>query len=208
MTKKTRADKADSSKQRILDAAFTLFISNGYNGTSIQDIALKANVNKALLFYYFENKENLFEQAIKAPADIFHNQLSSDILNIKSPVKRLKDVIDAYMDMFDKKKELLHLLISELICHSKGLDHSIKNFMKYFVEKGIAPIEDAIKYGIKEKVFIKVNPRIEAILILGMIRSFGTFEITTGQVFPSNQLKKRSKEIILKNLLIPALRKG
>lgn len=45
------------AKELIMEAAIGLFHTNGYNGTSIRDIARKANVNSANISYYFlENK--------------------------------------------------------------------------------------------------------------------------------------------------------
>ena len=52
-------------KQRlILTAAGEVFASNGYEGTKIVDIALKANLAKANVFYYFENKETLYSSVL------------------------------------------------------------------------------------------------------------------------------------------------
>jgi AcrR family transcriptional regulator len=48
------------TKSKILDVANELFARNGYDGTSIREIATKADVNIAAINYHFKNKENLF----------------------------------------------------------------------------------------------------------------------------------------------------
>lgn len=50
-----------NSKEAIVDAAISLFNSNGFSGTSIRDIADRARVNTATIAYYFENKHGLLE---------------------------------------------------------------------------------------------------------------------------------------------------
>ncbi|RMF18631.1 MAG: TetR/AcrR family transcriptional regulator, partial [Candidatus Dadabacteria bacterium] len=45
--------------RRILDAALTCFNQNGYQNTSLADIAREAGVSKGLVHYHFESKENL-----------------------------------------------------------------------------------------------------------------------------------------------------
>lgn len=50
-----------NTKETIIQAAITLFNSNGYSGTSIRDIASSAKVNSATVAYYFENKLGLLE---------------------------------------------------------------------------------------------------------------------------------------------------
>jgi AcrR family transcriptional regulator len=49
------------SKEEIVNAAISLFNSNGYSGTSIRDIAGLAKVNNSAIAYHFENKLGLLE---------------------------------------------------------------------------------------------------------------------------------------------------
>lgn len=50
------------TKQKVFGAAIALFNSKGYNGTSVREIARKANVNTALISYYFNGKKGLLEK--------------------------------------------------------------------------------------------------------------------------------------------------
>ncbi|WP_173915830.1 forespore capture DNA-binding protein RefZ [Halobacillus sp. Marseille-Q1614] len=50
-----------NTRQKVLDVSCRLFYSNGFNGTSVRDIAKKANVNVSLIHYYFKSKQGLFE---------------------------------------------------------------------------------------------------------------------------------------------------
>lgn len=49
-----------SRRGRIIKAAYEVFIEAGYHGASIRRIARKAAVNEALIYHYFQNKEDLF----------------------------------------------------------------------------------------------------------------------------------------------------
>lgn len=51
-----------NSKAAIIDAAIYLFNTKGFNGTSVRDIAAKADVNAANISYYFRNKNGLLEK--------------------------------------------------------------------------------------------------------------------------------------------------
>ena len=53
------------SRDLILDAAELLFATRGFAATTIKQIAAAANVNSALLYYYFENKETLYRETIR-----------------------------------------------------------------------------------------------------------------------------------------------
>ncbi|WP_458415406.1 forespore capture DNA-binding protein RefZ [Schinkia sp. CFF1] len=52
------------TKQKVFDAAISIFNSKGYNGTSVREIAQKANVNIALISYYFNGKKGLLEELL------------------------------------------------------------------------------------------------------------------------------------------------
>ncbi|MFB6273843.1 MAG: TetR/AcrR family transcriptional regulator, partial [Salinibacter sp.] len=49
----------NDTEARILDAAHTVFVRQGTQGASLKDIAREADVNQALLHYYFSDKETL-----------------------------------------------------------------------------------------------------------------------------------------------------
>lgn len=56
---KKKKDK--TTEEQILAAAKKVFVRDGMTGARMQDIADEAGINKALLHYYFKNKEKLFE---------------------------------------------------------------------------------------------------------------------------------------------------
>jgi len=56
ITEKTNSKRWCEQRQNIISAAVKLFWQKGYDGTSVQDIYDAAKVNKATIYYYFENK--------------------------------------------------------------------------------------------------------------------------------------------------------
>ncbi|MFA1820305.1 forespore capture DNA-binding protein RefZ [Virgibacillus oceani] len=56
--------KTNPSKQKVMEAASSLFFQKGFHGTSVRDIAEKAAVNVSLISYYFKGKQGLLEYAV------------------------------------------------------------------------------------------------------------------------------------------------
>jgi AcrR family transcriptional regulator len=52
-------DAKSDTRQRILDVALDLFTEQGYDGTSLREIAEQLGVTKAALYYHFESKEDI-----------------------------------------------------------------------------------------------------------------------------------------------------
>jgi len=66
-----------STEEKILSAAKKVFISRGMAGARMQDIADEAGINKALLHYYFKNKEQLFENIFLKLTEGFWMQITT-----------------------------------------------------------------------------------------------------------------------------------
>ncbi len=59
-----RMSKSENSKYRILKAARKVFADKGYDGARVDEIAREAGINKAMLYYYFNSKENILREVI------------------------------------------------------------------------------------------------------------------------------------------------
>ena len=100
----------ESSKNRILKVAEELFSRNGFDGTSVDSIANEANVNKALIYYYFDNKDDiivsLFENVQEELTEHLKEGLSDQGINVKDKIK-------AEIEYLRGKKEIILLLLME-----------------------------------------------------------------------------------------------
>lgn len=73
------------TKQNIIEVALHFFSEYGYDGTSIRDLAAKANVNVASINYHFGSKQNLYWASMKHSHDVFRikiEELSNNTENI------------------------------------------------------------------------------------------------------------------------------
>lgn len=59
----------NEAKERIVNASIQLFSKKGYDATRVNEIAETANVNKALIYYYFKNKEEILDHLVKTVLD-------------------------------------------------------------------------------------------------------------------------------------------
>ena len=66
---RTQAERADQTRARILAAAIRQFSENGLAGARTEQIAEAAGVNKALLYYYFRSKDDLYAATMETVAE-------------------------------------------------------------------------------------------------------------------------------------------
>lgn len=67
----TRPRRRGEAREAILEAARGCFATNGFDGTSMREVAVAAGTSEALLYRYFPSKAGLFEEAAVAPYHAF-----------------------------------------------------------------------------------------------------------------------------------------
>ncbi len=92
---------AASTPDRIRDAADLLFCRHGYDAVSISDIAHAARTKKALVFYHFGDKAQLFERVLERYYEAHRAALASAFAAGGSLRARLHRMIDAYLDYIE-----------------------------------------------------------------------------------------------------------
>ena len=91
---------AFGSKERILEAAEQIFAEVGFDGARVDDIASKAGVNKALIYYYFESKDAILDslfEALMEDGKHVQDQALSEYPNMNNE--------DMYMGFMEKNLE-------------------------------------------------------------------------------------------------------
>ena len=108
-----RADQ--ETRERILDAAHTVFIRKGTAGSRTQEIAAEAGVNKALVHYYFGTKAELadaiFERALSTLMPRIFGILADPDRSIEEKVPA---IVREQIDFHSARPYLAGYLISEL----------------------------------------------------------------------------------------------
>lgn len=100
-----------SSKIRILEVAEELFSKNGFDSTSMDSIAKEANVNKALIYYYFDNKEDIIISIFKNVQEELIKHLTEELGDNKSFDAREK--IKKEIKYLKGRKKVINLLLME-----------------------------------------------------------------------------------------------
>ncbi len=96
-------------RQRLLDAGLKLFANRGYAGTAVQDITEEARVTKPTLYYYFENKEGLFQALVDQAMDERLRLMRQAAPPEKATVDQLADIIVTLTDFARRQPDLLRL---------------------------------------------------------------------------------------------------
>jgi len=116
------------TETKILEAAYEVFIENGFDGTRMQQIADKAGINKALLHYYFRSKQLLFNKIFVNAISKFIPNLISIFMNSElSFFDKIRQFTYQYIDILSKEPFIPIFVLSEL---SRNQNNLLDNFSK------------------------------------------------------------------------------
>lgn len=115
--KAVKADRDSDTEQRILNAAHAVFVRRGTAGARMQEIADEAGVNKALLHYYFRNKDRLAQAVFQRVAGAVFARLAQVLTSDTELEEKVRGVIGIYLEQFTKTPYAPAYLIGELNQH-------------------------------------------------------------------------------------------
>lgn len=94
-----RAEKSLETRTRILDSAEELFSKRGVDGVTLRDIAHLADVDTALLHYYFDSKRGIFEAVLERRAAILEYEIGEGLSRYErqNPTVSIEGVVGAYL---------------------------------------------------------------------------------------------------------------
>ncbi|WP_309641177.1 TetR family transcriptional regulator [Flavobacterium sp.] len=107
---------------QILQVTERLFAEKGFDGTSIRDIAKEANINIAMVSYYFGSKEKMLEALILSRTSDMKLQLESLSKEEISPVEKINKLIELYITRINKNKCIYQILHFELTSKKREID--------------------------------------------------------------------------------------
>ncbi|SDI52692.1 TetR/AcrR family transcriptional regulator [Winogradskyella thalassocola] len=153
--------KDENTEEQILVAAKNVFQTKGMDGARMQEIADKAGINKAMLHYYYRNKQLLFEAVFKNAFSLLAPQLNA-VLNDDSSIEdKIKNFTSNYITFIVKHPYLPNFIIQEL---NRNPDFILKmkdNPAFPNIEKFKIQVDDEVAKGVikpisAEQLFINI----------------------------------------------------
>ena len=145
-----RTRNSERTKERILNAAERLFSERGLDGVSMRDIASAADVQLALLSYYFRSKEGLYRAVFHRRIDPISKERISKLRELmarKNPPPTIELVLDAlarpWVELRDKRGGLLYtrLIAREVGDPREGSRGIVKDMLDPIALEFIAAME-------------------------------------------------------------------
>jgi AcrR family transcriptional regulator len=160
-------DAVAGPRQEILRTAARLFQQQGYDGTSMNDVAAALKLSKGGLYHHFQSKDEILFELMNHAMDITEERVIGPVKAIADPEQRLRTLIRRHIAVvLSERDREITVMLHENHPLSPGLRRRINARKKdyvHFVENLVAEVQRA--RGSKGMV----TARAAAFALLGMI---------------------------------------
>ncbi len=138
------------TERTIFDAALQVFAREGRNGARMQGIADAADINKAMLHYYFRDKRTLYENVFAYTVRQFMASFDISLTEAPTFAETLRVFIDGYVDFVRTHDAAMRLMVQENLAGGTLLGEHMREATKTDRTPPsilVNTIEDAVEAG-------------------------------------------------------------
>jgi TetR/AcrR family transcriptional regulator len=163
------AEAVDDTRTLILNAALEIFSRDGAAGARTEEIARAAGVNKALLYYYFKDKNGLLGAVIEHVMSRSFPKLMAVLESNNSPRERLLAYVNMHFDLIASRPQLARLIQYEILRAAEGRESHLALIVEHYNLPLSLRLQKVIRDGIDSGDFREVDPRNTALSIVSTV---------------------------------------
>ncbi len=173
-----------------------LFTKRGFSNVAIRDICKAASITPPTVYYYFKNKEALFDAVVRESVSLaeFITLLRNECEKAKEPKSQIRAFIRTYLNSFPKER----LNVGLYVRHSTELDSVGRNTL--FAELGRIQslLTGIIRKGMSAGVFRETDSRMAAGCLLGMMHRLVFQQIHFGRSYKPSEAASYLSDFFLR----------
>jgi AcrR family transcriptional regulator len=185
-------------EQHILKAAKELFTKRGFSNVAMRDICRAANVTPPTIYYYFKNKEALFDAVVRETITMseFIRRLEEESGKAQGYEGKIRAFTSVYLTYFPKNMINVGLYIR----NSTQLDSVGKNTLSNELARIQSVLREIVQKGIDAGEFRDTDPKMAAECLLGMMHRFIFEQIHFQRSYDSSETASYLADFFLRGM--------
>jgi AcrR family transcriptional regulator len=144
-TRLLQKEFVNETEERLLECALTLFAAQGYDATSVREIIEAAGVTRPVLYYYCDNKEDLFKRVVHWTHDDAYDELERLLAETSGAVKQLRAIVRGTFSFCAADPRIPQLMFQTTYGSAAS---ALAEFMNEIAQRRFSIIEQVIQQGI------------------------------------------------------------
>jgi TetR/AcrR family transcriptional regulator len=161
--------KPEESRQAILSAALAEFADQGIAGARTDTIAEAAGVNKALLYYYYEDKEGLYRAVLEHVFSGLMERVRPVLSGPEPSLKKLVNYAITHFDYIAAAPSYSRIVQGELMRASVGKSPHIQYLGEKYFKKLMEALLATLTEGMRRGEIRQVDPMNTIVSVMGLI---------------------------------------
>lgn len=193
-----RPSTNESRRKEILEKSTECFIKFGFNKTTLDEIGDAIGFNKAALYYYFKNKEELFVQVVNNQLTMGLNKLQHELENHQDNEGKILKYLWNRTQVYTNLVKLTSLSNENIL----DLNNTFEEIYAPYKKMEVKYIASILAKGNHSKAAVEIEEF--AGLVIDMVNSMGLSALLVRNISNQNQFLEQyniKKEAIVKMML-------
>ncbi len=110
-----KQERSARRRERILDAAFTVFSQRGYRHAGVDEVGRQAETSKGGVYFHFPTKESLFLELLRTTADRLVGKVERSMSGVADPIERADVALRTVLGVFAGHRTMARLFLIDAV---------------------------------------------------------------------------------------------
>jgi len=191
-SKERREREKEQRRREIQAAASDIFLSKGFGGATMEEIAARAELTPGAIYTYFSSKEELIASLMMVPLKYMYDQMEKIYHNKKLSVEaKFRAYKEAMFNTFQRHglmvRNVFHLQVEDTLLHIKP---TLLEELNAVTKKNLRLIAESYEQGVKDGVFIPGRAMARADMMWGIFAGLVMWEEAKRKINPEKDFLK------------------
>ena len=159
-------------RREILEAAERVFARNGYQGTTVEQIAQEAEFAVGTLYNFFGSKEELYQEVLASHIEDALALFRERVLDEADPVAAVVALIELRLEILDRHKGFARVVFQTPMAEHGDASLALPPRCLALIEEAQAGFARVLERGIAAGVFVDVGAADLAVCLQGILNAF------------------------------------
>jgi AcrR family transcriptional regulator len=142
-----KQERSVRRRERILDAAFTVFSQRGYREAGVDEVGRQADTSKGGVYFHFPSKEALFLELLKSTADRLVAKVERSIAGATDPIERADIALATVLGVFAGHRTMARLFLIDAVGAGSEFQAELQRLHERFIGLIAEQLDAAVEDG-------------------------------------------------------------
>jgi AcrR family transcriptional regulator len=147
-----KQERSARRRERILDAAFSVFSQRGYRQAGVDEVGRQAETSKGGVYFHFPTKEALFLELLRTTADRLNSKVERTIAPYDDPIERADVALRTVLGVFAGHRTMARLFLIDAVGAGPEFQAELQRMHERFSAIISRQLDEAVEAGTIEPI--------------------------------------------------------